>query len=193
VDYRPTSIGHWYFNDNENHDFCMYAKVLDVEAFPSTSDPRGMVSGGRVTLKGRVVPLKVTFPEDINEQGEHGHEPSYSFNFTHTRSLPASISVHIDVPLRSETEQVRSGDELCYFEIVSPRPLGRKTLCGAGLILRPAKESVDAVSLRSCKAESHPLAVFRRVGYGSLQPSDEDHVDLNIDRRDYYIGCVTII
>jgi hypothetical protein len=191
VDYRPSGIRRWIFEDNEIHNGCMYAKVVDIQTYPSTSDPRGMVSGGHITLKGRVMPLKIALPEDLTEEQERDGRGEYSFQYTHSRIIDMEMDFEPDVPLTSTTEQVKSGDDLCFFEIVSPRPLGRKTLRGAGLVLRPAKESVDAASIRNCKAGTDRL--FRRVGYGSIHGTSEDYNDLNIDRRDYYIGSVTII
>jgi hypothetical protein len=56
------------------------------------------------------------------------------------------MSFNPDVGLKYATEQIETGNELCFIEIVGQRPLGRKAVRNAGFILRSAKGSIDATA-----------------------------------------------
>jgi hypothetical protein len=108
-----------------------------MAVYPSASGHHGLVWGGPITPKSRIFPLGVAIPPELTEGDKLLGllRNGYAFQYPHTRERRIEMSFNPDVPLKFATEQLETGNELCFIEIVSQRPLGRKVVRNAGFIL----------------------------------------------------------
>lgn len=171
------------------------AEVLDVCTHPSSVDPRGLVSGGHITLRAPLFPLKGIWKDGPNAWQE------FVFYHSANQSFDSCVSCSPDWPPRTEW----SGDNDCYCMLDdpdSPELLLPNHVIGApiflliirtiyepdpseegripysegyqflGLVLKPL-EHLDQIQAKAMENSESKLS-FVRVGFGAMHLSEED-------------------
>ncbi|KAI0188027.1 heterokaryon incompatibility protein-domain-containing protein [Xylaria flabelliformis] len=190
----------WQFLD-ERYKQKPEAEVLDIACYPSTRDPRGMVSGGYVTLRSKLLALSIKWHSHTEAEdpppGSEGYFVSVRDNTPWPKTIdwaafkpgdkieiPSegpelarfAIQIYPDVPLYSPSEGLKSGGRI-YFLKMALVSFGSREGQAYGLFLR----EVDPLSEVPVAAPDalRNRRLFRRIGFGVIQ-SDDVGKDLEI-------------
>jgi len=165
-------------------------KILDVSTHPSTDDPRGMVSGGHITLRGPLLPLEGNWktPTDTTEKDfDGGYVYNGRFQFAcdpgWARDLPwsGSDACYGLIDYRVTPWSLPPGeivDDPTHLLVIHNENFGRHFLhftsrrCLPGLLLQRL-DDLNASQSKTMENSESKLA-FVRVGFGVMRLSVED-------------------
>ena len=176
------------------------ADVMDVSCTQSTVDDKGMVSGGKLTLRGKLIPLTLQYPDIPKREDEEFYPVLPTDRYTlhpkdgYKRGLfDASQSQSLgrrklrdvfwpDVPPNFPSENLPSGSVLYFLPLTKQSEtlyvkVGQKIEghCPNGLYLRQSSECSGISKGETVDTSSSPW--FTRVGCGRpkfLQPTVEN-------------------
>ena len=184
------------------------AEVLDVRTYPSTVDPRGMVSGGQITLRGPLFPLQRTWKRHETPWDEFlerhirvilfdscfactpgwtanhpwlEQEHCYCVLDDPTDSMLLLPNHVIDAPIFLSVIRTIKNSKWDVNSL-NPYPKG---CCFLGLLLQPL-EDLNQIQAKIMKDSESKLS-FVRVGFGMMCLSKEDS-----DEALYYFGNTTV-
>ncbi|KAI0545061.1 heterokaryon incompatibility protein-domain-containing protein [Xylaria curta] len=169
------------------------AEVLDIACYPSTRDPRGMVSGGHVTLRSKLLALGIKWHSHIEAQNPPPGSGGYFVSVRDDTPWPKTIDwaafrpgdkieippdpelsrfaiqIYPDVPLYAPSERLKSGGRIYFLKMALVRFSSRKRQA-YGLFLR----QVDPLSEVPVAApdDLRNRRLFRRIGIGVIQDDD---------------------
>ncbi|KAI1744605.1 hypothetical protein F4680DRAFT_456172 [Xylaria scruposa] len=176
---------------NDKHEPKSEAEVLDIACYPSTRDPKGMVSGGHVTLRSKLLALRIKWHSHIEAQSPPPGSEGYFVSVRDDTPWPKTtkwtpedeleipsgvpefarfaIVIYPDVPLYAPSEGPKSGGRI-YFLKMALVSVGSKEQQAYGLFLR----EVDPLSEVPVAApdDLRNRRLFRRIGLGVIQDDD---------------------
>jgi len=185
------------------------AKVIDVCTHPSTVDPRGMLSGGQITLRAPLLPLRGIWEKCGNVwqeflsdySGESTSESCFACSPGWTSNFPWLEKADCHCVLDDPTDPIlllpnRVIDApifllvICMVDNSSRRDWGPANFypggyCVLGLLLQPL-EDLDQIQTKTMEDSKSKLS-FVRVGFGMMRLSKEDS-----DEALYRFGNTTV-
>lgn len=155
--------------------------VLDAETYPSTSDPKGMVSGGHLLLEGRLLQLWVSWSDAEPCEGKSpclsGHR-HYQFALTKDDGEPQDVissgqqshaQINPDVDLADDG--LTNGQSVTFLPVAYPPKLGHITTDAPYGLFLVETETVISSSTADPAIEHRGQRikpVFKRVGQGKV-------------------------
>jgi len=149
----PTLLWVW-----DEHSGEAQVEVLEAACRPATSDPRGMVSGGQLVLRGSLFPVVL----------QSVHEPGWVYlrSYNQPKGSKKVCLIKPDLPLGSPGMDIDEGEMLLFLPIVgNPDRYWRD-----GLLLRCVEDADNGLPLSS--SGSHADFHCRRLGCGSIDFRD---------------------
>ena len=160
-------------------DLSSEVEILEAKSFPSTSDARGVVSGGHITLRGKLFPLLVTYQKPSDER----HHLQYELQHHLGQKNPGGTVCYFqpDVPLSLASPPLESGGTVYFLTLASHDSVTQ------GLLLRAIEGPRKATPAPPPSRQDHFKSdgVFIRIGVGALSSE--------ADRSACSVKTVTII
>lgn len=171
------------------------AEVLDIAVQPSTKDPRGLVTGGHITIRGRLLPLEFAWNRYARED-----QTQHSINLDPSHHIACTLANKVNEDLEWD-----SGTCACSLDnIAALRPLPNSGVFDTAVyLLVLAKKSYEALrsrphgfyglllqpleSLGTTQKEvmksSNSERAFVRFGVGSMWLSERSMAELRVQHR----------
>jgi hypothetical protein len=153
--------------------------IIDVETYHSTQDTKGMLIGGRIYLEGRLLPLRVSWPETRSCKPTSTYpfrDISYRFMLLEGdgqgETEPSALRNHgkISPDVALADDGVISGQTVYFLHVAEPRHQFGHISSDAphGLFLvQTGIETDTGITNCSIDAGSHVVQkIFRRIGNG---------------------------
>lgn len=171
------------------------AEVIDVSCTRSTVDDKGMVSGGTLTIRGKLIPLKIQYVAGKEQESPYTTIPMDD-RFWRSGRFAQDDSFMPDVRLGTSGRDLQPGSVLYFLPLInSPHWVSsthKSSLLARGIFLRQLPE---ALATSEGEPRRIPPSVFARVGCGALDflAPTPGHLDPYARLGDYGDAIVTIV